>query len=92
MFWNCFAALQVAGNTTEYVNTVIAKVEAGDPKGGLEMGKRSRAQNDHTWSGQGTRDEAFMIRLCYPSEMSTTPVIDRLASEGPISWNLCRWL
>lgn len=41
--------IQVAGNTTEYVNTVITKVEAGDPKGGLDSSKKSRVQNEHTW-------------------------------------------
>lgn len=40
--------IQVAGNTTEYVNTVITKVEAGDPKGGLDSSKKSRVQNEHT--------------------------------------------
>lgn len=39
--------LQVAGNTTDYVNSVISKVEAGDPKGGL-FTKKFSVKNDHT--------------------------------------------
>ncbi|XP_061186330.1 uncharacterized protein LOC133194378 [Saccostrea echinata] len=39
--------LQVAGNTTDYVNSVISKVEAGDPKGGLYT-KKFSVKNDHT--------------------------------------------
>ena len=35
MFYLFFPASQVAGNTTDYVNKVIKRVEDGDPTGGL---------------------------------------------------------
>lgn len=33
---------RIAGNTTEYVNSVILKVESGDTNGGLNINKKSR--------------------------------------------------
>ena len=42
MFCCCFVDCMTAGNTTEYVNSVIRKVGGGDPTGGLNLPKKSK--------------------------------------------------
>lgn len=38
----CFVEFVIAGNTTDFVNEVIEKVEEGDMTGGLPIADRSR--------------------------------------------------